>query len=480
VSSRSARIGAVLGAALVVALAAAAASTAARPLKTAVFQAGLASDPDSATMLARIRAAGSSLVRIVVPWSRIAPAETGATFEAADPNDPSYSWDDLDGQVRTALANGLQPILTVTGNPGWARSGSSTGVGYPDTAQLGSFSHAVATRYSGRLPGLPRVRYWQLWNEPNLNTNLEPQFAGQRPVSPGIYRGMVNAFTKAVKGVSASNFVIVGGLAPYGIQQKGEPINDVLSVAPLRFMRELLCVSAGAKPRATCNTKVAFDAFSIHPYTWGDPTHTAYSSEDVAMGDLPEVTALLATAWKLGRIVAKAPPKLWVTEISWDTNPPDPKAVPMDLQTRWTSEALYRMWADGVEVITWFLIRDQTDGPFQSGLYFAGPTVAQDRPKPTLTAFRFPFVAFPQDGGTLVWGRVPESDRRAVVIERKTGSGWRQVARLQSDRVGIFQQVLPVTDTTGFLRARLVGASARSLPFGLADVPDRRISPFGT
>jgi hypothetical protein len=330
------------------------------------------------------------------------------------------------------------------------------------------------------LPGLPRVRYWQLWNEPNLNTNLEPQFAGQRPVSPGIYRGMVNAFTKAVKGVSASNVVIVGGLAPYGIQAKGEPLNDVLSVAPLRFMRELLCVAAGPNPRATCNTKVAFDAFAVHPYTWGDPTHTAYSPDDVAMGDLPEVNALLATAWRLGRIKATSPPKLWVTEIGWDTNPPDANAVPMKLQTRWTSEALYRMWVEGVQVITWFQIRDDTDGPFQSGLYFSGPTIAEDRPKPTLTAFRFPFVAFPQAEGTLVWGRVPESDARAVVIERKTGSGWRQVARLQSNRAGIFEQVLPLTEKRGYLRARLAGASARSLPFGLADVPDRRISPFGT
>jgi hypothetical protein len=380
-----------------------------------------------------------------------------------------------------AVAKDLTPVLDVTATPAWARVGPAESVGYPEPARLADFARAVAARYGGHVRDLPRVRYWQLWNEPNLNTNLEPQFNGLRPVSPGIYRAMLNAFTKAVKSVSSRNVVIVGGLAPYGIQKAGQPINDVLSVAPLRFMRELLCVSPGPRPRATCSTKVAFDAFSVHPYTWGDPSHTAFSDDDVAMGDLPEVQALLTAAWKLHRIQAAARPPLWVTEISWDTNPPDPKAPAMAIQTRWTSEALYRMWKDGVAVITWFLLRDQPPGsPFQSGLYFAGKTVAADRPKPTLTAFRFPFVALPQGSGTLVWGRVPDSDSRAVVIERKGASGWRRVALLRSNRVGIFQQVLPVPDRDGYLRARLANGPARSLPFGLAPVPDERISPFGT
>src|SRR4029078_7194039 len=98
---------------------------------------------------------------------------------------------------------------------------------------------------------------------------------------------------------------------------------------------------------------------------------------------------------------------------------------------------LYRMWLDDVDVITWFLIRDQTDGPFQSGLYFAGPTLSEDRPKPTLTAFRFPFVAWPKPNGTLVWGRTPASDARAVIIERQDGSRWQRVARLTSSSDGI-------------------------------------------
>jgi hypothetical protein len=473
-------VGALLACAALVLGLAAVASGANRPLRTAVYDAALQPD-DWGIAAKRIHGAGASLVRVIANWQELAPVSPSASFRATNPSDPEYRWSILDGEIRAAVKNGLEPIVNISGLPPWARAPGATGIGYPQPDQLGSFARAIAAHYDGRTRGVPRARYWMLWNEPNLNTQLEPQFSGLRPVSPGIYRGMVNAFAKAVKGVSASNVVIVGALAPYGIQKAGQPINDVLSVAPLRFMRELLCVSAGAKPRATCNTKVAFDAFSVHPYTWGDPTHHAFSSDDLAMGDLPEAKQLLAEAWRLHRITAKSPPQLWVTEFSWDSNPPDPTALPSDIQTRWTSQALYEMWSDGVAVCTWWLLRDMPmeTTPFQSGLYLAGATIAQDKPKPTLTAFRFPFVAFPRAKGTLVWGRVPRSDARRVVIEQQVGSRWRRLAKLRSDRNGIFQAVLPLRANDGYLRARLGDGSSRSLPFGLKAVPDERVSPWG-
>jgi hypothetical protein len=442
-------------------------------LRTAVYEPQLAAD-SLQTEFARMHGAGASLVRITVNWAAIAASAPAA---AADPDDPAYAWSALDGEVAGAVDAGLQPILDVLGAPPWAVSG-----GHPQLGALSDFSHAVAERYSGRVANLPRVRYWQLWNEPNLNAYIEPQFSGTTPVSPGIYRSMANTFTTAIKGVAQTNTVIIGGLAPYGIQQKGQPINKVLSVAPLTFMRALLCISAGSHPHATCNAKVKFDVFSVHPYTWGGPTHSAFSSDDVAIGDLPEVQQVLRDAWRLHRIAATRMPPLWVTEFSWDTNPPDPHALPIAIQARWTSEALYHMWSDGIGVVTWFLLRDEPypATPFQSGLYFAGETVAQDKPKPTLTAFRFPFVAYPGTSGTLVWGRTPDSAAHTVLVERRAGSGWQRVATLKANRFGIFQSTLPLTSRTGYMRARVVGDGQVSLPFGLKAVPDRRISPFGS
>ena len=50
------------------------------------------------------------------------------------------------------------------------------------------FATAAAGRFSGSFGGHPRVRYWGVWNEPNLSTFLQPQYRGGRPYSPLLYR----------------------------------------------------------------------------------------------------------------------------------------------------------------------------------------------------------------------------------------------------------------------------------------------------
>jgi hypothetical protein len=109
--------------------------------------------------------------------------------------------------------------------------------------------------------------------------------------------------------------------------------------------------------------------------------------DNISIPDLPQVQRLLGASWAAHHIVAARRPPLWVTEFSWDTKPPDPKAVPVRLQARWVSEGLYRMWSDGVSVVTWFQLQDDpmSKSDFQSGLYFVS-----GRAKPALRAFRFP------------------------------------------------------------------------------------------
>ena len=429
-----------------------------------VDDAFLGSDADTA--FERARSTGASAVRIVVIWSSVAPKRP---LNPTDPGDPAYRWDDLDRAIRLASEHGLQPIVDLVDAPPWAGPSGSPHATTPDPVAFGQFAKAAAARYSGSFADLPRVRYWQAWNEPNLNLYLKPQWAGGTPFSPGWYRTMVNQFADAVKSIHTDNLVIVGGTAPFG--------GDA-DLGPLRFMRELLCLSPSLGP--TCTEKIHFDIWSHHPYTSGGPTHHAAAPDDVSLGDLPEMRRVLLAGVEAGSIVSSQPVQFWVTEFSWDTNPPDPKAVPVRLQARWVAEALYRMWNSGVSLVTWFTLRDQPidQSFYQSGLFFGGASLAMARPKPAFTAFRFPVVGIPIRHGFLVWGRSPSGDAGRVIVEQSFKGGWNRLAILRADQFGIFEKSFR-RPATGSVRAQLAGRPDRAIAFVLRREADQVYNPFG-
>ena len=207
----------------------------------------------------------------------------------------------------------------------------------------------------------------------------------------GHYRLLVNAFADAVHAVRADNAVIAGGMAPFR-----NDAGDALVIAPLAFMRALLCVSGGRHPKATCATQVKFDIWSHHPYTSGSPTHVAANPDDASISALPEMRRMLSAASRAGHIASSGPVRFWVTEFAWDSNPPDPHGVPERLRSRWIAEALYRMWRAGVSMVTWYKLRDdETSGrphsaTFECGLYYRCGILACDRPKPSLQRVQVP------------------------------------------------------------------------------------------
>jgi hypothetical protein len=250
-------------------------------------------------------------------------------------------------------------------------------------------------------------------------------------------------------------------------------------VGPLPFMRVMLCMSKKLTP--TCRSRSRFDVWAHHPYTSGGPNHHANLPDDVSLGDLPEMRRLLDAAIRAGHVESRQPIRFWVTEFGWDTSPPDPKGVPSRLHARWVAEAFYRMWSVGVSLVTWNQLRDEPfpGSPFQSGLYFLGRTAEPVRPKPALRAFRFPFVALPEKGRVVTWGRTPKSTRGRVVLERRLGRGrWKRLAVLQADRHGIFQRTWKLRPG-GYMRARLATGEL-SLPFAVKKTRDRRVCVFGT
>jgi hypothetical protein len=430
--------------------------------------------------LTHIRATGATFMRLGINWSDVAPVEPPPGFDAANPNEPAYNWAPVDRMVIDAVAYGLTPFLTIVSAPTWGQA--PAGADNPDPNQLALFARAIASRYDGSRPGLPWVRYLEVWNEPNSTFFLKPQIVGNQVVSVNTYRTIINDFAAAVHDVRSDDVVIAGSLFPNGLRR-----TTATAIAPLQFTRQLLCLSAGPHPRRVCDTQVHADAWSVHPYTTGGPSTRPANPDNVWIQNLGSLTVLVRAAQSLGTLVSSQPVQTWVTEFSWDSNPPNPKGVPVMLQQRWVAETLYRAWRAGYSVFTWNALRDEpiTDSSSPSGLYFACPQdISCDTPKPAEQAFRFPFVAYTSHRRrVLIWGRTPSGTQGVVQIQWLQGRRWQTLTKLRTDGDGIFTAArsLPRGASPGstLLRAVLDGPEA-SPPFSLHRPPDIIVTPFGS
>jgi hypothetical protein len=434
------------------------------PLRTAIVDPVVFTGPNAAAGLERARAAGATAIKVPLFWNGVAPAKRPAGFQPSNPSDRSYYWAGLDAQLRLIAARGLEPIVYISGPPAWAMR-KIDGALRVDPDQYRLFTLAAVKRYSGRTPGLPRVRIWQAWNEPNKVPS-----PAAKPGVESWYRQLVNEFASAAHSIPG-NEVVAGGLSPFGIST---------AVAPLAFMRDLLCVPPDTTGGEECASPIHFDIWSVDPYTAGGPSHQTAKPDDISVVGLPKMKAVLDAAIHAGHIASTRPVQFWVTEFAWDSSPPDPGGVPLALEGRWVSDALHRMWQAGVSLVTWYTLRDQplASSAYQSGLYRLGKSFATDIPKPALTAFRFPFVADPAPGGISIWGRTPTSRSGPVQIEQRTGSSWKQVATIRADSSGIFAGTVR-SKGSGALRAVFPAAGATSLAYSLVSPPDRVYQPFG-
>ena len=436
----------------------------------------------------RIRSVGASSVQLTLQWSAAAPSRPASP---TDPADPAYNWGFFDEQVRRATEAGLEPTVVVVTAPPWAeRGGDGSGLTDPDPVAFGQFAQAAATRYSGSYRGLPRVRSWQAWNEPNASYFFRPQFdAGGEPRSPAVYREMLRRFAEGVYRARDDDLVVAGNTFPLGFT------GEVQAVSPLRFMREVLCLTPALKVGSDCGPALRFDAWGHHPYTSGGPTHSAYQPDDVALGDLGDMREVLDAAQRRGRIVTRSGSvEMWVTEFSWDSSPPDPEGVKLSELARWVPQAMYTAWKAGATRFTWWSLVDQdlSESQFQSGLFFncaGGFSCA--KAKPFVENFRFPFVAQinpakkrnrgrPKPPRTaMVWGRTPGSTAARISIDQRIGKRWKSVGKLSADRFGVFQARSLKLRGKGRLRARIKSGPA-SMAFGLGKTRDRFVKPFGS
>lgn len=185
--------------------------------------------------LQMIKDAGFKWVRQQFPWFDIEVHAKG-DFEDRR-NQPSRSaWDKYDNLVDLAAKYNLKLIARLDAPPQWAHKG------YTDLGDFGppadfndyaDFVEVIATRYKGR------IRYWQVWNEPNIF----PEWGNQRANSEDYAKLLCMAYAR-LKKVDPNNVVVAAALSPTIGQDGGGYPGGGLS--DLVFLQRMYNAGAGA------------------------------------------------------------------------------------------------------------------------------------------------------------------------------------------------------------------------------------------
>jgi hypothetical protein len=304
------------------------------------------------TNLRAAQGAHASIIHALADWRQIAPQKPANPLNG---DDPAYNLSDLDALVRTAPKYGLQILITISGAPGWANGGQTTNHPPTHLADLTNFAHMLAARYNGRRPGFGAVTRWSVWNEPNLQLFLTPQFnASGKIVSPQEY---VKLWMAAYTGIKAGNplaQVAAGETSNRGHNHPtGGGTSD--SVAPATFAN----LVAKAAPH------LPFVAWAEHPYpSIPNPSATQKATyPEVRLTNIDKFGASLQQ-WFHRRV------PIWVTEWAEQTRPEYPHGgISYAQQAQDVKTAFQLAQASPyVEMFVWFIFRDSTSQTWFSGI----------------------------------------------------------------------------------------------------------------
>ena len=415
--------------------------------------------------LQTLRELGVGVVRVTLAWNTVAPAQRPPGFNAVLPADyPAANWSIYDQIVRDAHADGIAVDFSLTGPaPLWAAGGGQPAPGNygewkPSATAFGQFVEAVATRYSGSYDpisdtiahgnsnDLPRVSFWELWNEPNFGEDLAPQAikGSTVPASGPAYRSLLDAGWRGL-GLTGHgrDTILIGNLDARGSNGKPRPgqpqglPGNFGQTKPLQFVRTVYCVSStyqelrGAAAAAVgCPTTAAgsrqfrnahpalfrASGFADHPYPVNLPP-TEVSSNDPDFTEFSELPRLASTLDRLQRLYgSRTRFPIYNNEYGYITNPPNHSS------SHFVSPATAATYINWAEYLSWrnsriastmqYLLYDPNPtknvpefGGFASGLILYGGTR-----KPGYNAYRLPLflpvTSTPPGRSLEVWGCV--------------------------------------------------------------------------
>jgi hypothetical protein len=273
--------------------------------------------------------AGVGTVRTVFDWPSIEP-EPGV-----------YRWERFDRAVERLAKRGIAILGLLDSSAPWATSAPSLGEPnwqkWPskDLSAFGRYVYAVVERYDGDgvadAPGSPVIRYWEIWNEPNLAFFWRPQPDVEQ------YVRLLRLSYQAIKLAYPSAVVVMGGIAGNGVSYP--PF--ALAQEERNFLQQIY--DHGGKD--------FFDVANIHLYPY---THELGRPElmTTLQDALDETRSVMATN-------GDGDKPIWVTEIGFSTAlfPDNYEVEPDAVIAAWLGN-VYRQLT-GADALFWYMFEDE-------------------------------------------------------------------------------------------------------------------------
>ena len=392
-----------------------------------------------------IAALGVHSMRLVLYWHDVAPQPDSRIKPKFDETSPSsYDWNAYDAVIDGIKARGWSLLLTISGPvPRWATNGARDTLTRPSPSEFGKFVHAVAAHYGSK------VDTWSIWNEPNQPQFLMPQYSpSHTPLSPAIYRNLYIAAQRGLRDAGLPNArVLLGETSPRGTGKV---------VAPLTFLRGVLCLDDHYRRTAAGCTRLQAAGYAHHAYTTGQgPTFKPSQPNDVTIGVLSRLTSALGRAAKAGAINGNLP--LYLTEFGIESKPDPLRGVSLQRQSEYRAIS-ERIAYENPRVVAFsqYLLRDdlpvagvpaiQRYPGFETGLF-----TSTGKHKPAYDGFRLPLAVRRGKSKVSIWGLVrPAAGPTTATIEARSGGHgpFHALTTVQTDARGYF------TKTAGLVKGR--------------------------
>ena len=294
----------------------------------------------------------NALVGANASWLRVE-----LSWAAAEPTSqvpPVYNWGAIDSNLAAARADqaGLNLIATVNHAPGWAAAVGTGPLNSDSREDLANFMAALVERYDGDglddAPGSPVVLYWEMYNEPDSNSNVNDS-GFLPPVGWGDvgeeYAFMLEEVYTAVKTANPNAKVVFGGIAYDWFKSEGGKFVD-------SFLEDVLNAGGGDY----------FDVMNFHSY----PAFYVNWTNNQGSGLIEKAAEIRSI---MENFELEKP--LIITESGWhDNNVPGPP-IPGSphIQARYVVQLFTESMAADLDIMIWWLLYDVGGAyPYNAGL----------------------------------------------------------------------------------------------------------------